>query len=252
MTVPLSTHKTRRLLKLYFTGYPQPVIAKRLGVSQGTVSNYAAIFAGRAEEIGLLNAGKEFDIMNEVDSLRSLSVELYKSEITLVEAKQGHNIIMAFQKLGVGPEQHLALVKVCQKVGDPDFVKAALKLSQIESQTGRSYQQAISGFEQAQNQLPQLEERIADAKAELKATSDALTKAQQKLASQKEYLMKYQNEVKAKEAQLEKELSAKMKQLGVEKKEVEEVAVLKAELTKRGLTLPTLLKLAKEFGHGNK
>jgi len=38
-----------------------------------------------------------------------------------------------------------------------------------------------------------------------------------------------------------------MKQLEVEKKEVEEVAALKAELTKKGLNLETLLKLAKEF-----
>ena len=233
MTVPLSTHKTRRLLKLYFTGYPQPVIAKRLGVSQGTVSNYAAIFAGRAEEIGLLNAGKESDVMNELQSLRSLSVELYKSEITLVEAKQGHNIIMAFQKMGISPEQHLALIKVCQEVNDSGFTEAGLKLSQIETKTGMGYHQVISGFEKALTQLPGLEEKVIDAKAQLKAISDALLKQKQELVDQEEYLKKYQNEVKVKEAQLEKELLSKMKQLEVEKKEMEEVAALKAELTQK-------------------
>ena len=110
----------------------------------------------------------------------------------------------------------------------------------------------MAGFEQAQNQLPKLEEGVAKAKAELKATSDALTKGQQELAKQKEYLKKYQNEAKVKEAQMEKELSVKMKQLGVKKKEVEDVALLKAEITRKGLALSTLIKLAKEFGHGNK
>ncbi|MFC1980410.1 hypothetical protein ACFLVS_06205, partial [Chloroflexota bacterium] len=67
------------------------------------------------------------------------------------------------------------------------------------------------------------------------------------LAGQEEYLKKYQSEAKAKEAQLEKELLAKMKQMEVEKKEVEEVASLKVEIIKKGLNLQTLLKLAKEF-----
>lgn len=43
-----------------------------------------------------------------------------------------------------------------------------------------------------------------------------------------------------------------MEQLAVEEKEVKEVATLKAELTKNGLNLQTVLKLAKEFGHGSK
>jgi hypothetical protein len=38
-----------------------------------------------------------------------------------------------------------------------------------------------------------------------------------------------------------------MKKLEVEKKEVEEAAALKTELTKKGLDLQTVLKLAKEF-----
>ena len=58
---------------------------------------------------------------------------------------------------------------------------------------------------------------------------------------------RHQNAVKAKVAQMEAELSAKMTQFGVEKKEVEQVAILKAELTKKGLKLQTILKLAKEF-----
>jgi hypothetical protein len=181
------------------------------------------------------------------DSLRSLSVELYQSKLTVEEAKKGHNIIKAFLKLGINPEEHLNLIEVCHKVGDSGFIEAALKLSQIETQTGMDYHQIISGFEKAQKRLLQLGEKIAGAKAELKSLNDGILKNKQELVSREEYLKKYQNEVKAREAQLEKELLAKMKQLEMEKKEVEEVAVLKDELTKKGLNLQTLLKLAKEF-----
>ena len=185
--------------------------------------------------------------MNEVESLRSLSVELNKSKLTVEEAKQGHNIIKAFLKLGISPEQHLTLVEVCKKVDDSGFAEAAVHLSQIETHIGKSYHEVMSGFQKAQEQLPQLEEKIAKAKAGLKYINDALVNKKQELAGQAEHLKKYQNEVKAKEAQFEKELSSKMKKLEVEKKEVEEAAALKTELTKKGLDLQTVLKLAKEF-----
>jgi len=106
---------------------------------------------------------------------------------------------------------------------------------------------SLGPSETAQNQLPQLEEKVAETKAELKYISDALLKNKQELASQKECLEKYQSEVKAKVAQLEKELLAMMKQLEVAKNEVEEVAALKAELTKKGLDLQTVLEVAKAF-----
>ncbi len=185
--------------------------------------------------------------MNEVVSLRSLSVELYKSKLTVEEARQGYNILKAFLKMGISLEQHIDLIKVCQEVNDSGFVKAALKLSQIETKTSMSYQQVMSDFEKALNQLPDLEAKVIDTKTQLKIISDATLKNKQELAVQEEYLKKYQNEVKAKKAQLEKELLSKMKQLEVEKKEVEEVALLKAELSKKGLDLQTVLKLAKEF-----
>jgi len=208
-------------------------LKERAGLDQSSISHYSSRFKERAAEVGILAAGKEYQVMNEVESLRSLAVELYKSKLTVDEARQGHSIIKAFLKLGISPEQHFALIKVCQEVNDSGFTEAALKLSQIETKTGMGYHQVISGFEKALTQLPGLEEKVIDAKAQLKAISDALLKQKQELVDQEEYLKKYQNEVKVKKAQLEKELLSKMKQLEVEKKEVEEVVALKAELTQK-------------------
>lgn len=247
MTVPLSPHKVRRILRGYFGGLPQAKIAKEAGVDQSSISHYANRFKRVAAKYGLIAAGKEYQVLNEVESLRSLSVELYKSKLTTEESRQGHSIIKAFLKLGISPEKHVALIEVCGKVEDPAFIEAALKLSQIEIQTGIEYHQVMSGFEKARKQLPQLEEKVIRAEAKLKSIADATLRSKQELASQKKYLKKYKNEVKAKEAKLEKELSAKMKQLEVDKKEVEEVAQLKNMLVKEDLDIATLVKLAKEF-----
>ena len=61
----------------------------------------------------------------------------------------------------------------------------------------------------------------------------------------------YQDKIKHKLAQLEKELSSEMARFNVQKKEIEAVANLKEELGKQGLDLQTLLKLGKEFSLGN-
>jgi predicted transcriptional regulator len=247
MTIRLSPYKVSKILRGYFRGLPQTRIARAAGIDQSSVSHYAFRFKETANKYGLPAAGKEYQVLNEVESLRSLSVELYQSKLTVEEARQGHEIIKAFLKLGINPEQHLNLVDVCKRVEDPGFTEAAIKLYKIETQTGMGYHQIISGFEAAQIQIPRLNEKIAEAKADLKSTNDSLMENKKKLTSQEVYLKKRRNEVKTKEAQLDKELSTKMKQLEVAKKEVEEVATLKADLTQKGLNIDTLLKLAKEF-----
>ena len=251
MTVPLSSHKASKILRGYFRGLPQTKIAKEAGVDQSSISHYASRFKEMAAEYSLLAAGKEYQVMNEVESLRSLSVELYKSKLTVDEARQGHNIIKAFLKLGISPEQHHNLVEVCQKVADHSFVEAALQLSQIETQTGMSYHQVICSFENALNQLSQLEKKLEETKAELNSTVATLKQRKEELAKQGQYLEKYQEEVKTKVAQLAQELSAKIQQLGLKEAEIEEVAKLKVELGKQGLDLQTFLKLGKEFSHGS-
>jgi hypothetical protein len=247
MSVPISTNKARKLIRLYFAGYPQPVIAKKLGISQATVSNYTTGFKRRAEVTGLISTAKELDMVNEVTSLRNLSVELYHSGLTLEEAKQGHTIIKAFQKLGISPEQHLDLVNICKKVGDTDFVKTALELSKVESQTGKNYQQLMSGFVDALHQLPQMEKKISEKRAELKSVNESISQKKKELATQEENLEKHEAELKSKICQMNKDLSEKMKNMGVTGKEVEEVVALKVKLIEKNLSIQTVIKIAEEF-----
>ena len=110
MTVQLSPHKISRILRGYFRGLPQAKIARETGVDQSSISHYATRFKEMATIYGISAAGKEYKVVNEVESLRSLSVELYKSKLTMEEARQGHNIIKAFLKLGINPEKHLNLI----------------------------------------------------------------------------------------------------------------------------------------------
>jgi septal ring factor EnvC (AmiA/AmiB activator) len=247
MTVQLSPHKVRKILRGYFCGLPQIKIAQETGVDQSSISHYASRFKEMAAEYGLLTAGKEYQVLNEVESLRSLSVELQKSKLTTEDAKHGHNIIKAFMKLGISPGKHFALIEVCKKVEDLGFVEAALKLSQIEAQAGMGYNQVMADFEKVQKELPQLKEEMIKATAKLESINDTILRSTQELDTQKKYLKQYKDEVKAEVAKLGKELAAKKKQLEVDNEEVKKVAQLKNTLAGEGLDIATLIQLAKEY-----
>lgn len=250
MTIRLSQQKVAKIMRCYFSGMPQPEIAEKAGVDQSTISLYASRFRDMAEEIGLLPAGKEFGVFNEVNSLRSLSVELSKADLTVQEAKQGLNIMKAFLKLGVKPEQHTLLVRVCKGVSDPGFIQAAIKLSKIEAENHMSYEEAVSKLESAIASLPLAQKELEEVKFKLKTVNNSLALNSQKLKDLEAHVAQSDNEAKTKVAKTEQELTQKMRQLKVKQSEVEEVARLKAELARQGLDIPTLIKLAKEFEYG--
>jgi predicted transcriptional regulator len=247
MTVRVSTHKVSRIMRLYFKGLPQANIAVRAGVDQSTVSTYASRFKDRADEVGLLAAGKEFDVYNEVDGLRSLSVELAKADITVGEAKQGIKIIRAFTKLGVSPNRHAALVRVCKEVDNPRFVQAALKLAKLEAESKLTYEEAISRFENAIRELPQAEQRVKQARSELTSLNDHADRKKHEVNNLEAYMARLQNEANTRKVSLDQELAMKMDKAKVKEKEIEELATLKKELGKKTLDLQTLMRLAEEF-----
>jgi len=247
MTVPLSPHKASKILRGYFRGLSQTKIAKEAGVDQSSISHYASRFKEMAAEYNLLAAGKEYQVMNEVESLRSLSVELYKSKLTVDEARQGHNIIKAFLKLGIGPDQHIGLIEVCKKMDDAGFINASLKLNRIEAEGQMSYEEATSKFERITSELPPAKNMLRGIQTKLKSLNNLIAQRSRELANVEAHVVQLQKEAKAKEAKLEQEIGIKMNKLNVQYKEAEAVAKLKTELSKQGLDLPTLLKLAKEF-----
>jgi len=246
MTVKLSPQKVAKILRYYFSGLPQIKIAKKSGVDQSSISIYATRFKERVSEIGIIAAGKEYGLMEEVDALRSLSVELHKAKLTVDEAKEGVKIEKAFIKLGISPAEHMTLVKARKEVNDQGFVNAALKLAKIESDGNISYEEAVSGFQKMTSQLPVLEKQIENSNTELDSINSNLADKKQKLASLEETLVKLKKLAEDTLAQTKQEVSTKMEEAKVTEKEIEEIAKLKADLDKKGLDIPTLVKLAKE------
>lgn len=161
MTVELSPQKVSKILYCFFSGMLQPAIAKKTGVNQSTVSRYTSRLKALADDIGLIPAAKEFGIMHEVDSLRSLAVELSKNKLTVEETREGLAILKLFDSLGVPSGKHEDLVEVIAELEDPGFVPAAMKLEKLEAATGKSYTEVVSEFEKLSAQIAEMEEKGA-------------------------------------------------------------------------------------------
>lgn len=272
MTVRLSGLKASKIMRLYFVGLTQVDIAAKTAVDQSTVSHYATRFKEITRTQGILGAGKEFGVENEVDALRSLAIEMANTNMTTQEAKEGLNIIKAFLKLGVNPEKHEMLIEACSKIDQPGFIDGALKLVRIEDKSGISYEEATSTFENVTRELPAAERNLKATRAELESLIALLSNRKQELAAmesqvaqyrreleslrakiehdKKIMLTKIQTEARTKKAELDREIESRMKQQKVKQEEIEDVARLKASLREAGLDIQTLTEMAKEFSYG--
>ena len=250
MTVKLSQQKISRLLKYYFAGITQPAIAQRVNTDQSTISLYSKRFSERAAEIGLLEAAKEYQVYSEVSRLRNLSVEMQKYNLTTEDALHGIRIEKAFDKLGVATDQHIKLIQVCKKINDPGFVDAALELVRIEAESNISYEEAVAKYDTAVSQLPAKQNEMTQLQAKLDSLNSTISERNEELQLRDTEVERAQKEAETKKASLEQEYQARRKQLEVKQQEIEDVAQLKAGLSKDNLDIATLVKVVKEYRHG--
>jgi len=145
---------------------------------------------------------------------------------------------------------HAVLVEVCNRVADPRFVHAAMKLVTIKDTSGIGYDEALSRFEEATSKLLHVEKQLVEKKAQLSHAEGDLAQRKQELAGIEKAMAEARRKAKSEEAKLKQGLMARMEQADVKAHEIEDVARLKAEVGKQGLDIATLLKLAKEFDSG--
>lgn len=125
----------QRIFELWFSGEPRDNIARKLRISGYTVSERV----NRLPEC--------------LTPLRDLSVELRKLDLLPVDALQGVEALRQLAEIGVKPEQIPSFVQAVQKISteagyQPEqVIQAAIKLSEIETQSGKTYLEATKDFE---------------------------------------------------------------------------------------------------------
>jgi len=250
MTVRLSQHKVSLLLCYVFKGWSQQAVAKKVGADRSTISLWFSRFKIRTAEIGLSEAGREFSVFSEVDSLRSLAAELHKNGLAIMDAQQGLGIIRAFLALGIPPERHKELVHVCKKHTHPGFIPAALELCHLQAKSGMSYEKTVSQAKQLATEVEDLKAQASGLSAQLWTVKKALGDKRAEFAALDAEYAKKKQDLADRERKLEEELVKKMASVNVTAQEIEIVRQLRTDLAKKGLGLDALVTLAKEFKYG--
>ncbi|MFC1866245.1 hypothetical protein ACFLYB_06000 [Chloroflexota bacterium] len=186
MTVKLSSTKTTKIFRLYFLGFTQTAIAGKLKVNQATVSLYLAEFTAMADEVGLLAAAKEFEIMELVMELHSLGAELKKSGLTTEDAKKGLKMALLFQECGIEEDEYGDLIQTYKKMDNEGYLFAAVELSQLEDEHGTSFEGIVDEYKGTSKQLAQAQNKLQDTHGEISSSTKELENInkQKKLADQ--------------------------------------------------------------------
>lgn len=239
MTEKLSPHKVSKMLSLYFQGYSQTEIANKLKINQSTVSLHVSKFQFFTEQQGIKAAAEEFGIMDEVQSLHSLSLELKKAKLTVEEALVGHNMVQKLSKLGIKHEEYKGVLQACTKLKSEGFLNSAVKLNKLEHETGMTYEDIVNKATSTYQELKQAQQDLLAVAGKLKTTKEefANIEKQKKLASQELETHMKNVGVDKKRLKLVEDLALALKEAGEEDKHLEDYIQRQHLLNEAGVTL---------------
>jgi len=251
MPVRLSLQRRRRILQLYFNGFPQTSIADKVGVGQATVSGEVSRFKRLARNSSLEEASRLYGVEDVIEELRSLSVELRKLNLTPKECLDFAKTLERLRQLGGDFSDLEDLLRLCRRVNVEGFnVKEyfvhALRLARLEAETRKDYRQLVNEFELKSRQLEAAESRLASLEQEVKELEDKRRRITSELERLDEQLKERLKEANLTYEKIDRALKVEglIERLKVSE---EELGAFLEKLWESGLDLKTLAKIVEEF-----
>lgn len=253
MPARISPQRRKRILQLYFSGLTQNSIAGKLGVGQATVSDEVERFKRLAKASSLEEASKMYGVEDVVEELRSLSIELYKLNLTPKECIDFAKTLGELRRLGGSPSDLETLLRLCRRVKEEGFnieeyFAHALRLAKLEAETRKDYRRLLEEFELKTRQLEAAESRLSSLKQKVKELEDRRGRTALELEK-----LEGQLEEKLKKAKLTYEKidrALKVESL-IDRLKVseEELCEFLEKMRSSGLDLKTLTKIVEEFSN---
>jgi len=175
------------VLRLWFLGLKLEDIAGQLKVSVGSVRNFVKEFKD----------GKypEFEgFLPYLEGMRYMAKQMAANSFGLPQAVTGLTVFNAMVQLGLDPEKLLEVFRILQRIApedfpQKDFVRAVLRITELEKETGLSYGQLEAKATTLKVEVPELEaakKALVDQISSLKSSAtDEQKKLDQTLESKK-------------------------------------------------------------------
>ncbi len=175
-------------------------------------------------------AGKELMVRNW-----SIS---YFEELAKIDA--------ALKQVGILPGQVLQLIEATTELKDADFRTAAFSLLELKKRTAKSYKEAEAYIKQLDSQITSKEKQSSDWTGKIEKAKGELREWEQKRNDER---ARFESE-QARHTRILKEdeekLSLELGKNNETRANIEETIMLKAELEKIGLDLPTFMPIVRE------
>jgi len=220
----VSSQTEKRIIELWFKGFPRDAIARRVGVSGSTVSKV----------IGQLP-----ECLRE---LRNLSVELRKSNGSPSEALKGAKLLSKLSDLGVELDQLADSVKAVRKLSKKakyppkQVIQGAMHLFNLEEESGKSYSEAMKEFGNKTEQVKRLSERILTLEQEIVKKEE---KRKQKLR---------QSGITEKEIKHVKEIRQNLRKYGIRLTDAQNLQKYLKNMEETGANPRNFVKFARKIG----
>ena len=249
MPKKLSQFKVGKILKLYFQGYSQTAIAHKLNIDESTVSFQVGKFKARADGVGIAGAAEEMGIMYEIEMLHSLAVDLMNEKLTVEEAVVGLRVVSAFEKLGI-EQDYQSVIKIAVIMYKEGFLDSAIKLDELEQNTGMTYEEIADEatkvsqqLEKDQAQLKEINGKLDNVKNDLenmekkrKLATDDLAVHMEQVGLDKDRLMKVET------------LALTLKKAGIENQQLEEYLKRQHQLNEAGISIDMFTSILEKAG----
>ena len=202
-------------LELYLQGFSTNEIVTKAGISKGAV-------------ISILKGAREsnfpgLELRDRIDELHSLSVRLRKEGLDLSQAKLGFSFLKRLLDMDIEPSKVKEWIEFCSEISatPPEgFIPAAMELSQIEKETGRSYAEIASEVKDFASQKDKLISEVGDLEAKeirAKELKDEIEDSQKEVNG----LRAERNNLKSAVSSLDSFLQERAAKLGISRDELQ-------------------------------
>jgi len=221
----ISDWEKSEIVDFYFQGLTRDEIAKKTGVSAGGVSGVIKEFTDCADSESTEEAAEEYDMVETVESLRSLAVKIRKAGTSVEELMGVSNMLGRITKL-IDLDRLEGYIKAGESLGDKAHVEASVRMHLIEERTGRSHDDILSDLESKESKVRELSSEIQHLQAQIKNLDLEKEKAQTNLNAEK--------------TRLEAELKEHLKQHSLSLERIEYISNIARELSGYGIKLTQL------------
>lgn len=172
------------VLTHYFDGFPYDEVVKEMKRKGRPVSKGSVVNIVKEMKKGVY---PRFDrVLDQVEHLRRLAVDCRKQGLSVPQASLGLTLFKRLIRIGVEPSSVEDWVRMCKRLSLPAypverFVESALRLRELEEETGRGYSELVQSFQEAQIGVAELEEDRRKKREEIEKEIQGLKREREKV-----------------------------------------------------------------------